>query len=230
MKQGNQQIEFGDLQRILLGEVQGVFFLEVIVRSLFIYALLIVSMRVMGKRMSSQISRNEMAAMVSLAAAIGIPLQSPERGLLAAVVIAIVIVVFQRILANRVRSSERFEQATQGDIGVLVKDGVLCLEEMKRAGIGRERIFMELRVEGIVQLGQVDRLYLEANGSFTVLRREHPKAGLSLLPDWDLEFRALKENKIEQAVCRVCGKSRMLSSFCDNCDHSDFSKAVEAID
>jgi len=57
--------------RILLGEIPPGFLLEVLFRLIVIYLILMVSMRLLGKRMASQLSRNDMAAMVSLAAAIG---------------------------------------------------------------------------------------------------------------------------------------------------------------
>lgn len=61
---------------------------------------LIVSMRLMGRMVVSQLNRSEMIAMVSLAAAIGVPLQSPDRGILAAIVIAAIVISIQQVNAH----------------------------------------------------------------------------------------------------------------------------------
>lgn len=77
-----QDIHFSDWQRILFGEVPITYLFELLIRAIAVYFILMVSIRAMGKRMSSQLSRNELAALVSLAAAVGIPMMAPERGVL----------------------------------------------------------------------------------------------------------------------------------------------------
>lgn len=84
--------ELWDWMRILLGGVPWIFLIEVIIRVVILYLLLVVSMRIMGKRMSAIISRNEMIAMVSLAAAVGLPMQEPSNGLLPPIIIAVVVI------------------------------------------------------------------------------------------------------------------------------------------
>src|SRR4051794_17099270 len=74
-----EKIHPDDWLRILVGEVPATYFIELIIRAAVVYLILMVSMRLMGKRMSSQLSRNELAALVSLAAAVGIPMMSPDR-------------------------------------------------------------------------------------------------------------------------------------------------------
>ncbi|UOQ71833.1 hypothetical protein [Hymenobacter cellulosilyticus] len=72
-----EEIHLTDYMRIILGQVPWSFLLEVAIRAIFLYILIVVSMRLMGKRMSSQLSRHELAAISSIAAAIGVPIQAP---------------------------------------------------------------------------------------------------------------------------------------------------------
>lgn len=142
------QIHIDDLQRIFIGEANMDFYIEVIIRTVIIYLILIVSMRLLGQRMASQLSRIEMAAMVSLAAAIGVPLQTPERGLLPAVIIAIVVVCVARIVSYYSSRNQKFKKLSQDDLDVLVEDSVLNIPLMKKTRITRERLFAQLRSEG----------------------------------------------------------------------------------
>src|SRR5579875_3720720 len=114
-----QDIHLGDLTRILIGEVPGSFFIEAFIRTVIIYAILMIAMRVMGKRMSARISRNELVATVSLAAAIGIPLQSPDRGIIPAIVIAIVVVSLERLASSYAVSHPKAEKRLHGNINTL---------------------------------------------------------------------------------------------------------------
>ncbi|KEO75550.1 DUF421 domain-containing protein [Anditalea andensis] len=225
--------ELWDWMRILMGGVPAVFLIEVLIRILFIYLLLVVSMRLMGKRMSAIISRNEMIAMISLAAAIGIPIQDPEQGLIPPVIIAAVVISMQRIISTKSMDKPGLEQTIVGDIGIMVRDGKLDIENMRNSRISRERLFTEFRVKGVISLGKVQRAYLEANGSFTIYLHENvEKEGLCILPDWDQDY--LEELHYAEGTfaCTRCGhleKSQSEPTFeCSHCHNSRWVKAVIA--
>lgn len=220
------EIYLSDYQRIFIGEVPGSFYIEIIIRAVLIYIILIASMRLMGRRMASQLSRIEMAAMVSLAAAIGVPLQSADRGILPALVIAIVVVSVERGISYFASRNEKFEQITQDDLDTLVKDSVLQLEPMKKTRITKDRLCAHLRSEQVTHLGAVERLYMEADGSFTLIKNAEPKPGLNILPAWDEEF--IKElNRTELLVCKNCGNQKPeTDSTCSNCANEEWDNAV----
>jgi uncharacterized membrane protein YcaP (DUF421 family) len=224
-----EEIHIDDWQRIFIGDVPGAFYLEVILRAAITYLILMVSMRLMGKRMASQLGRNDMIAMVSLAAAIGVPLQSPDRGILAAVVIAIIVVSGQQLVAYLATKNQRLETITQGDVTPLIEDSRLNLDKMQKAGISRERAFAQLRSRSIRHLGEVKRLYFEAGGSFTLIKRYDPVSGLPILPIWDKEYQQEVSNETQEWVCENCGQTtadNSTASKCKNCGESSYVRAV----
>lgn len=103
-----EEIHITDWARIFLGEVPPSFMIEVVIRIAFMYLVLMVSMRAMGKRMAGMLGRTEMAALVSLAASIGVSLQDPSKGLLPVVIIAAVVVGIQRFIAWRGTQNPKF--------------------------------------------------------------------------------------------------------------------------
>ncbi|GAB2793211.1 uncharacterized membrane protein YcaP (DUF421 family) [Hymenobacter luteus] len=216
--------------RFFLGDVPWSFLLETFLRGIFFYFLLLVSMRLMGKRMGAQLSRNEMAALSSLAAAIGVPIQAPDRGLVPPLVIAVVIVLGQRYIAARTLKSKKFEQATQDDIAMLVEDGRLNLDAMEEVVLPQERLFAKLRSESIEHLGQVKRLYMEANGKFTLLLQDLPQPGLTLIPDWDEEYLQEQKRSPDTFACRRCGQLERSpqepAHACPRCQHHRWAAAV----
>src|SRR5687767_1371205 len=100
MSQQQQQIEPFDWQRLLLGEAPAWFLVEIAARMALIYLMLMVAMRLMGKRLAGQMSLSEMAIVVTLGAAVGVPMQAPERGILAPVVLLAIAILFQRGLST----------------------------------------------------------------------------------------------------------------------------------
>jgi maltose alpha-D-glucosyltransferase / alpha-amylase len=221
------EIHWNDWVRILLGNMPPEFFVEVVIRVAFIYVLVIFCIRLMGKRMASQLSRNELVAISSLAASIGIPIQTPDRGLLPALLVAMIVVAAQRIVAARLSQNERFERQTQGKISILVDDCCLNVQEMMRVRIGRQEIFARLRALRVKHLGQVKRLYFEAKGDFTLVRNPEAAPGLTVLPAEDEEFRKAQRYSQEEYVCKNCGRRTMtIDTPCKNCASGEFERPM----
>jgi uncharacterized membrane protein YcaP (DUF421 family) len=221
----SDEIKINDWGRMLVGETPAVFFLEVIVRALVVYAILMIAFRLMGSRMASQLNRIEQASLVTLAAAIGVPIQSPERGILPAVIIAIVVVVSGRLIAGKSSRNERFEKISQGKINTLIEDGTLMVNMIRKTTLTRERIFAQLRSNKIVHLGQIKRLYFESNGSFTIVKQEASLPGLVILPEHDISFLE-RLPKTEEIVCGHCGHGRNKNNTCSNCGEDKWEHAV----
>jgi uncharacterized membrane protein YcaP (DUF421 family) len=158
-----------------------------------------------------------------------VPLQAPDRGLLPAFVIALVVVAAGRLIAMAAFRNQRFEKVTQGNAGILVADGVMDTATMIKTRISRERLFSALRGEGIMHLGEVKRLYMEAAGDFTCIREEKPEPGLSVLPRWDKEFYQEQPVNERIVVCCGCGNRQQPGeSTCTSCGTAEWSPAAVA--
>jgi uncharacterized membrane protein YcaP (DUF421 family) len=223
-----EDIKLSDWHRILVGNAPPGFFIEVIIRTVFVFLLLIISLRLMGKRMSARTSRLELTALFALAAAIGVPLQSPDRGLLPAIVIAALVILVGRLVARLTSKDQSFEETVVGDLAILVEDGVIKINELKKTGLTLERLLAQLRESSIRHLGEVKRFYFEANGSFALLKNEQPKPGLAVIPLKDKEF--LDEQKqADMRVCRTCGNTNkdVNTGKCTNCGDKEWVNAIE---
>ncbi|MGI4867248.1 MAG: DUF421 domain-containing protein [Janthinobacterium lividum] len=222
-----------DYMRILLGEVPWSFLAESAIRLVLLYLLMLTGMRLMGKRMAGQLSRTELAALVSMAAAIGLPILSPNRGLLAPVIIVAAIVLGQRLVTHWAARRARVEQVLEGTVCTLVADGVLQLDRMGHSVLSQEQLFAQLRGESLEHLGQVRRLYMEANGTFSLVEEEQPKPGLSLIPGWDERFRQLQPVAAGKFACLRCGQVLAAPAkpahSCSRCGAQQWEPAVEAI-
>jgi len=175
---------------------------------MLIYALLLVIMRLMGKRVASQLSISELAVVVTLGAAVGVPMQVQDRGMLPAVLILLVALGFQRGISLWAFRKRKVELLTQGEVVLLIADGRMLLDALRANVLSRERLFAMLRGQGIVQLGEVRRAYLEANGQLSMYRREPPGPGLLILPAFDEDGRAeAADPAIYQGfyICESCG-------------------------
>jgi uncharacterized membrane protein YcaP (DUF421 family) len=220
-----------DYLRILMGDVPWVFLLECALRLVAMYLLLLTGLRLMGKRQAGQVSRTELAGLVSMAVSIGIPLLSPDRGLLAPVVIVGVVVLLHRFVTRWAAHRPSAEHVLQGNVTTVVVDGVLQLSVMEHVVLSRERLFAQLRGDSLEHLGQVRRLYMEANGTFSLVEEDQPKPGLSIIPGWDEDFRKSQPVAPGAFACRSCGHVEQLTQTpttpCPHCGEQLWDAAVE---
>lgn len=218
------EIHFGDWMRTFAGEAPPGFYPELAIRALAVYLILLISIRLMGRRMVNRLSAIEVAAVVSMGAACGIPLMSPDRGVLAGVVVASVVVLMQRVISRIGYGSARFEHISEGLPDELVNNGVVNFRNMRRVILYRERLLAELRSQGILHLGQVSKVYLERNGSFTTVRAREEKPGLAVLHSGDGEFFQKHLRFSGGDVCSRCGTSDFAMK--EGCGHAGHEPAV----
>jgi uncharacterized membrane protein YcaP (DUF421 family) len=225
-----EEIHLSDWMRILVGEVPASFYIEAVLRVVFIYLLLLASMRLMGNRMGGVLTRNEMTAMISLAAANGVALMAPDRGLLPVVCVAAVIIGYQRLIAWWAFRNKKFESVVLDDVRRLVEDGELLLDNLESSVLSREQLLGRLRQESIANLGQVRRAYQEANGAFAFMTFEEPRPGLSILPLVDTAYRQEQPKAEGQQACGSCGhllhSPQAPQADCPNCGKREWQPAV----
>ena len=222
------EIHLADWQRILFGQAPPVFLLEVLIRTLIIYIFLLFVLRWLGKRMSGQLTILEMAVMLTLGAIVSVAMQTPDRGITLSMFVLVCTLAFQRGLSYLGVKSARVEELVQGKISTLLKDGVMDLKEMSRCRISRQQLFAELRAKNIYNLGEVQRIYLEACGIFTTIKILNPIPGLPTMPPGDHQVLNLLHHTSAMA-CRQCGNVHAHEQTihpCKRCGANSWTQAV----
>lgn len=228
-----EEIHWGDWHRILFGNAPPEFLIEVLIRTIIIYLFLLITLRIMGKRMGGQLTISELAVMLTLGAIVAVPMQIPEKGLLQGILVLLCAFVFQRGITYLAIKNYKIELLTNGSESILIKDGVMVAAELTKTRVTREQLLALLRNKGVYNLGEVQRVYLEACGIFSVFKYPDPKPGLSLLPSTDertgKEFRIIPET----TVCKQCGQPadsiNDTQKPCNNCSAQNWVPAVLAI-
>ncbi|WP_187263511.1 DUF421 domain-containing protein [Pontibacter beigongshangensis] len=220
-----------DWQRILTGENPWLFLVEVFFRTIVIYLLLYVVLRLLGKRMNAQMTITEMAVMITLGAIVAVPMQITERGILPTFVALLCTIAFQRGLNLWAFNNSRVESVTQGDVSLIIKDGRLQMEAFDKSNATREQVFSRLRKQKVQHLGQVKRLYLEACGHFSTFKYKEIRPGLSILPQQDKKLWEEQPKCDDYFSCFKCGNTIQTEDepdqTCHNCGDNHWVAALD---
>lgn len=222
-----------DWKRIFIGEEPAVFFLEVLFRTVIMFVVVLVALRVSGKREMRQLSVFDMAIIIALGSAAGDPMFYKDVSLLqAAVVFAGVFLVYHAIV-YLISRSEKAEDFVEGKPFYIIKNGVASHEYLESKPFGADEFFAELRGKQITHLGQIRRALLETNGEISILFYEDEEVRPGL-PIWPELFRQQLKDVREPGVyaCSRCGCIKSFPttdpSHCSHCDHEVWVKAISA--
>jgi uncharacterized membrane protein YcaP (DUF421 family) len=218
-----------DWKRILFGEAPAIFLLEVLGRTIFMYLMLQIVARLMGKRMSGQLTIMEMAVMITLGAIVSAPMEVPDRGLLQGLFILILALLFHRGVNFWGVKNRNFELLIQGRATTLVKDGIIQVDTLESERVSRQQLYAALRNENIYNLGKVERVYLEACGVFSIYTFSEAAPGLTIFPATDEHIQKFSEKHVaEGKACTNCGnveKIQDTKAACSNCGEKEWIQA-----
>jgi len=227
-------IRLPDLDQIFFGEQEPWFILEVLLRTIIMYLVLLFGLRLMGKRGVRQLTIFELVVIIGLGSAAGDPMFYEEVGVVSSIVVFITIIAFYRLTTYLTSKSQKFEQIVEGRTVCLIENGKFCINSFNKEALAQDEFFSELRLRGVSQLGQVDRAYLEISGQLSVFFfvDEEVKPGLPILPhQFKEKFITVPSNDIY--ACAHCGETQEIKSgdslTCPACKKQKWVKASDSI-
>ena len=177
-----------DLQRMFVGDHSLLFGLEVIVRTIIVYAYALVLLRWLGSRTIGQLSTVEFLLVIALGSAIGDAMFYPDVPLLHALIVVTVVVLANKALDVVIAKSRKGEKAIDGKAEPLIREGVFTRNFLDGTMMGTGEAYQQLRHNGIEHLGQVREAYTEPDGVVTVFKydKDRVRPGLPIVPPWEI--------------------------------------------
>jgi uncharacterized membrane protein YcaP (DUF421 family) len=223
-----------DFHRIFLGDSPPLYLLEIVFRTLIMYAYTVFLLRMLGKRGMGQLSMLELAIIISFGSAIGDPMIGADvpivHGILAVTVVTVLQIGFERII----NKNRKVEAVMEGTANLVVDEGVIQWPCMKEDNISKEDLFRSLREKDVQHLGQVKKAFFETSGNISVFfqspKKTHP--GLSIEPE-EVASTTTYENLSTTTdkgpySCTNCGKTidEKLNE-CPVCGQNTWTKATK---
>ena len=146
--------------------------LQIVARTLLVYAGVLVGLRMMGKRELGQMTVFDLVVIILIANAVQNAMVgadvSVQGGLLAA---AVLLVINRAVAALRIHSGV-WGRLIEGTPTVLVQDGQFLEAALRKESLERRQVLTAMREHGIESIEQVRLAVLETDGSISIVPRD----------------------------------------------------------
>ena len=164
--------------------------LTMYIRALILYVVVIFMMRLMGKRQIGQLQPYELVFTMIIADLAATPMSDVGIPLLYGVMPIAASVLVYAVISLLTLKSEKARLILTGRPTILVRNGVICQDEMKRQGFTITELMEQVREHGIENLHDVGCAVLEISGQVNVFPTAKKRP---VTPD-DLNIRVKYEN------------------------------------
>lgn len=143
----------------------------VLIRTVVLYLLIIIGLRLLGKRQLGELEPSELTLALIIADLASVPMQDNGIPLLTGLIPIIVLLCLSTILTVLSAKSIRFRTLLCGRPSVVICDGMIVEQELRKNRLTVDELMEELRIQGYADLRMIKFAVLETGGQLSVLLR-----------------------------------------------------------
>ena len=149
--------------------------LQIVLRTGVIYLLVLIGVRLSGKREVGQMTPFDLTLLLLLSNSVQNAMTGPDTSLLGGAVAACTLLILNYLVANVSGGNRRFRRLIEGEPSLLVHDGKVIDSHMAREHVSMDELNRALREHGINSCDQVALAVLEVDGSISCLKYDEIK-------------------------------------------------------
>lgn len=154
----------------------GAVLLHTVVKSGLLFVTAVVGFRLGERRTLAELAAFDFVAVISVGAIIGRTATAADSAFLTGAIALATILLTHRLI-TRLRYRPTFARLVDQQLRLLVVDGELRHDELRKAGLTEADVLAVLRQRGVHRLADVRYLVYEAKGAFSVVGPEAPADG-----------------------------------------------------
>lgn len=201
--------------------------LNLIIRTIVIYFVLIIFMRLMGKREIGQLSAIDFVVAIVIAELGAIPLADENISLLRGIVPIGILTLAQISLSLLCLKNNAFRRIIYGKPNVLIANGKIQAEEMRKARYNIDDLLTQLREKDVFNVADVEFAVLENSGKLTVslksqkrplspadlkIRTDYEGMPLTLIDDGEINYKGMDDAGLSEEWLEKQLKMRNINS------------------
>lgn len=150
-------------------------YLIIVLKSISVYVFIIVAIRLFGKKELSQLSIIDLVFILLISNSVQNAMVGSDSSLQGGIAAALGLFLCNYIFRFFLLRSKKFSKAMQGEEIVIVLNGKLLQNGLKRAGMTEEELEMIIREHNVKNIENADLIVLEVDGNVSVITSDFSK-------------------------------------------------------
>ena len=148
--------------------------LLIVLRCTVVYIVLLVALRLTGKRQMGQFTPFDFAVLLIVSNAVQNAMIGPDTSLAGGLIGAATLLALNYLLSLLTARYNIFGREVLGDPTVLINDGHLVTDNLRRERVDPDDVLMAMREHGVEDIGKVKHAILETDGTISIVTNDTP--------------------------------------------------------
>ena len=168
--------------------------LTILFRTLFIYLVLFLIMRLMGKRQIGELEVNELVSTLLISEIGALPISDTDIPLLPSLIPILFIASAEVIISITKNKSATLKRIVEGEPTYIIYKGSLRQKALADNRISINEVLTEMRTQGIADINNIRYAILEPNGKLSFLKEsDSPNISKTLVIDTKPDLKNIEE-------------------------------------
>lgn len=156
-------------------------------RTVFLYVFLLVILRVMGKREVGELGVIDIVVFIIMAEVAAMIVESPKKPIIEGILPILLLLAIQYISSLFSLKSKIFRNLVDGDPTLIIKNGHIQENEMRKQRYNLDDLFQQLRENQVGSIHNVTFAYLEPSGNLSVFTKDGDLPIVGLVLDGEIQ-------------------------------------------
>jgi uncharacterized membrane protein YcaP (DUF421 family) len=146
--------------------------LEIVFRTFIVYVVVVVGLRIFGKRELGQMNAFDLVLILTLSNAVQNAMTGPNTSLTGGIVSASTLLATNWLFARLRERIPWLRKWVEGEPTLLVDNGHIFYDHMKEEGVDMDELLMAARQHEVERVADIKRAVLEVDGTISVIPKE----------------------------------------------------------
>lgn len=184
-------------------------YFKIITKTLLLYFFIVIVYRIMGKKEVGKLSIIDLIVSILIAELAAISIEQYDSTILVSIIPILCLVIVEILFSYINLKSPKIKKLIEGSPIVIIKNGKLNFEAMKKLRYSLDDLISQLREQSIKSIEEVNYAVLENNGKLSIFQKE-TEYPLPIILDGKIDYDVLKDmNKDENWINKILEKNNI---------------------
>lgn len=142
-----------------------------VIRTVLLYIIIIVAVRIMGKRQISELQTSELVVTLLISDIASIPMQNNEQTMMSGIIPIFILLICEVFISLIMLKNNKFRKLICGKPVIVINNGKVDQDAMTKLRMSTEDLFEELRQKDVFRIEDVSFAIIETNGKMSILKK-----------------------------------------------------------